>query len=365
MPKKILVISMTVGSGHVRAAEALAEYARVNLPDFSVEHLDAGTVASPVARLFNQKLYELSVEKFPKMWGRAYTTFDKKTAAFALGKASQLQVPFSRKLTRYLEAKRPSAVIFTYVGIAQMLAPVCKKAFPFMPQGIVVTDYHGHSFYSNPLLDYFFVADDFVKKGLVRAGVDPGKIAITGIPVNPQFYASRGAQPLKAKYGLDNGRPIVLLMPSSLAREDLDFAIGQLVGKTPRINLVVIASGNTELFESLQASEKFRQGTFTLIYWTEAMHEYMAMADAVISKPGGLTVSECVTLGKPMVIVNPIPGQEEYNAKYMVRHRLGIVAKRPTDIAAALATILRRAKRGATKITEPKNSCKLIFDHFQ
>jgi processive 1,2-diacylglycerol beta-glucosyltransferase len=365
MQKKILIVSMTVGSGHVRAGRALAEYANAYLPQILAEHLDAADIASPLARLFNQKMYEITIQNFPELWGRAYKAFDRSAAAKALQQLARLQAPFCKRLVRYIVSKQPDGIIFTYVGIAQLLAPVCRQRLKNAKLAMVVTDYHGHSLYNIPSIDQYFAADRFVKDDLAQAGVDRQKIEITGMPVSPLFYARRSAQGLKTKYGLPARQPAVLLMPNFLPRGEAEPMIAGLLNLKPKINLIVITSGNKELYYQINSSPLSGNANLTLINWTDAMDEFMSLADAIISKPGGMTVSECISLGKPLIIINPIPGQEERNAQFIERNHLGIVANSRQEIVEAVIRSLRARKRKQSFVQSlERNSCKSIFNYF-
>ena len=365
MGKKILIVSMTVGSGHVRAGRALAEYADKYLPDISVEHLNAADIASPLARLFNQKMYETMVSNFPELWGRAYEAFDHRVSAEALRHISQLQAPFCKKLVRYIVSKRPDGIIFTYVGIAQLLSPICHKRLDGVNIGMVVTDYHGHSLYNMPAIDRYFVADEYVKDELVSAGVAGERIQVSGMPVSPSFYAKRSVPELKTKYGLTNRQPVVLMMPNFLSRDEVEPTIAELLARKPLINLIVVASGNKELYYQISSSPLGDKSNLTLINWTDAMDEFMRLSDVVISKPGGMTVSECISLAKPLVIINPIPGQEERNARFMERNHLGIIARdRRQIIEGVFKSLRRRARKNSFGQSLERNSCKEIFDYF-
>lgn len=365
MKKKILIVSMTVGSGHVRAGRALAEYADKYLPGLSVEHLDAADIASPLARLFNRKMYEITIQNFPELWGQAYKAFDHRSSANALRQISQLQAPFCKKLVRYIVSRQPDAIIFTYVGVAQLLSSTCRKRLPGVKIGMVVTDYHGHSLYNMPVIDHYFVADQFVKDDLVAAGVAADRVLVSGMPVSPSFYAPLLVQELKTKYGLPARQNVVLMMPNFLHREEVEPTIGELLALKPKISLVVLASGNKELYYQISASPLSGCDNLTLIDWTDAMNEFMRLADVVVSKPGGMTVSECISLAKPLVIINPIPGQEEANARFMERNSFGIIAHNRAEIVDGVLKSLRGRKRSNSFGQSPeRNSCKEIFDYF-
>jgi processive 1,2-diacylglycerol beta-glucosyltransferase len=363
--KKILILSMTAGSGHIRAAKALVEYAGANLPNISAEHINISDIANPLIKLFNQDIFKLSVENWPKTWGKIYDAFDNKSMASALSKTAKLQRPFSHNLSKYLKSKDPNGVIFTYSAPAQMLASTFRKYSPHIKLSLVVTDYHGHSFYNVPNIDRLFVPNQKVKDELLRAGVEEGRMSITGIPVNPRFYLKPDIEELRSKYGLNNERPTVLFMASFLlSQPDLITAVKQLLAFDPKINLVFVASGNKDFYDAIT---KFfpRQDRLTVVNWTDTIDEYMRISDVVISKAGGLTVSECLNLNKPMILLDPIPGQEERNAEFIEENNLGVRIANIGEIGGALSKIGFSERKNLVSPVPQENSCEKIFKYFE
>lgn len=367
MSKKILIISIAAGSGHIRAAKALAEYARLNLPGISAEHINIADITHPLLKLINQDLFKLSIENWPKAWGKIYEAFDNKLAASVLSKASKLQRPFNYKASRYLKSRKPEGVIFTSPAPAQMLTPSFKRYSSELKLSLVVTDYHGHSFYNVPNIDRLFVANRKVKEDLLNVGIGEEKISITGIPIDSRFYLEQDIDGLKKKYKINNGRPTVLFIASwasgLLSESETADIIKQLLDLKPEINLIFLAGGNQEAYKTavrLFSEEK----RFSAKLWTDAIHEYMKISDAVISKSGGLTVSECLSLNKPMIVFNPMPGQEEYNADFIQENRFGVRVSSEADIASALPEALALRKKNFQSLEEEGDPCAKIFQYF-
>lgn len=353
---------MKAGFGHLRAGQALADYAADCLPDISTIHLDAGDIAPPLARLFNQTMYETMVREFPGLWGRAYDAFDHRLPARALRHISRLQAPFCRKLIGHIVSQKPDAVIFTYVGVAQLLAPSCRRRMENAKLAMVVTDYHGHSLYNVPAVDWFFVADDFVGRDLAIAGVDGSKIKITGIPVKKNFYADYNQQKTKRKLGLDQNLKTALFV----SRLDKSFILPALKGILSRgrpLNLIMVCGGNAALYKKIRKEIPMQCVNFKLLNWTNRLDQYMKAADVVISKPGGLTISECLALGKRIIMIDPIPGQEERNAEFVIRRGYGQMAYDDQEIAAATDEYLHIVPKdfSLTRL----NACDEIFKTFQ
>jgi len=362
MAKKILIVSMKAGWGHIKAAQALEEYAKKNLPHLYVKHIDL-CVVEPLLGKFFQKFYDISSNRFPRVWGKVYEAFDKELVAIAFQKLSGAQTLINHRVADYLKEQKADDIIFTNVIAAPLIAPVCRRIFPAGSLSVVVTDYHGHSYYNVPELDRYFVAIPEVKDDLARVGVDEQKIAVTGIPVGLKFFTKPNVSLLRRRLGFKEARPTVLFV----SRMRKDFVIPAITGlllREPKINLAVVCGGNDKLYRKIKEDIPRRPENFKLVNWTNRMDEYMKISDAVISKPGGLIISECLALGKPMIMTDPIPGQEEHNAEIMSRFGYGKLAVGAEEIIKAVDRSLSPAKPGLAAMTEEQNPASRILKYF-
>jgi len=352
---------MKTGWGHIKAAQALEEYAKNNLPELYVKHVDL-CVIEPLLGKFFQKFYDISSDRFPRVWGKVYETFDKELVATAFQKLSKYQNVINSRVADYLENEKADAIIFTNVVAAPIIAPVCRKIIPKGLLSAVVTDYHGHSYCNVKDLDRYFVAIPEVKDDLVRVGIEPDKISVTGIPVSPKFYAKHNPDLLRRRLGFKVPRPTVLF----ISRMNKDFVVPtiiSLLAREPKINLAVVCGGNDKLYKKIKKEIPCRPENFKLINWTNRVDEYMKISDAVISKPGGLVISECLALGKRIIMTDPIPGQEEYNAELITKFGYGKLAKEPEDIIKAVDWMLVHPKTGGLSMNRP-NPCAEILKNF-
>jgi processive 1,2-diacylglycerol beta-glucosyltransferase len=226
---------------------------------------------------------------------------------------------------------------------------------------VVVTDYHGHSYYNVPLIDRYFVAIPEVKDDLVRVGVEEQKISVTGIPVSQKFYSGYDAKSLKRKLGFKNDFKTVLFV-SRLSKDFVIPAIEKLLGLEDKINLVMVCGGNDGLYKKIKETFPARKN-FKLFNWTNRIDEYMKISDVVISKPGGLMISECLALGKRIILTDPIPGQEERNAEFMAKYNYGKMALTAEEIIDAVgqSIILPRIELSADR----PNACAEILKYFE
>lgn len=358
MAKKILVISTRAGWGHIRAAQALEEYARQNLPEINVKHVDLCEIEPRLGKFF-EIFYDIASDYLPLAWGAVYQTFDKPPVSAAFRKAGGFHRLFRRRISNYLKKESPDGVIFTNVIPAPMVAPPCKKIFPHVPLAVVVTDYHGHSYYNVPAIDRYFAPVPEVKTDLARIGIPEDKIEVSGIPVGKKFYESYDREKIKKKLGIKNDFKTVVFV-SRLSKEFIIPALEDLLALDPPINLIMVCGGNAGLYRKIK-EQIGRRKNFKLINWTARLDEYMKSADVVVGKPGGLIVSECLALKKKMVLIDPIPGQEERNAEFIERHGYGRRARN----AAQIAALVRAADSQADKSFDGVDACAKILNYFR
>ena len=358
--KKILVISMKTGWGHIKAAQALEEYAKINLPDIKINHVDLCEIEPGLGK-FLEVFYDITNDHLPTVWGAVYSTFDTGPVSVAFRKATGFQRLFRRRIRSYFRRQAVDGVIFTNVIPAPIVAPVCREVFPRIPLAVVVTDYHGHSYYNVPLIDRYFVAIPEVKNDLIRVGIDERKISVTGIPVSQKFHNDYNSGNLKRKLGFGNNYKTILFV-SRLSKDFVLPTIAGLLAMDPKINLVMVCGGNNKLYKKIKEEIRPRDN-FKLLNWTNRVDEYMKISDIVISKPGGLVISECLALDKKIIMTDPIPGQEERNAEFMAKYGYGKLALAPDEIIEAVSQVLSMSKTGA-KTVRP-NSCAEILKYFE
>jgi len=353
---------MKTGWGHIRAAQALEEYAKNNLPQIKVDHVDLRAIEPRLGKFF-ELFYDVANDYLPLVWGAVYQTFDKPPVSAAFRKTGGFQRVFSRRIGRYLKKEAPDGVIFTNVIPAPMVAPCCKKIFPDVPLAAVVTDYHGHAYYNVPAIDRYFAPALEVKDDLVRAGVCENKIEASGMPLGKKFYCRYNSGAIKKNLGIKNNFKTALFI-SRLDKEFIVPALRGILEKNRQLNLIMICGGNNEVYQKVK-NEIGESLNFKLINWTgrlDEYDEYMKIADVVVSKPGGLIISECLALGKPIVMTDPIPGQEEKNAEFIARRGYGKMALSAKEIAAAVEEELLSPSKIA-KI-DAANACAKIFEIF-
>lgn len=359
--RKILIVSMTGGFGHVRAGQALLEYAKQDLVELEVEHIDLAD-QSPLLKKLTTTFYHAISKTFPFVWGALYSFTDNRVVSFALKSLAGINHFSNRKIQDYIYQKNPDGIIFTNVVPLPLFDADFHKKLEHVPMGVVVTDYYGHAYYNFPWLDYYFVPTLEVKNDLQHNGVLAKKIIVTGIPISPQFFVKENIKDLKLKYGIKNPLPVVVFIASFKAsKKEVIWAVKNLLLFSPNINVIFIANGNKEFYNAVNDVFSGHERLF-IVDWTNVIEQYLRLSDVVISKAGGLTVSECMSLQKPLIMVNPIPGQEEYNATFVQKNNFGKKVKNIREITTVLKDMLLLSKNNQMALLPKENPSKKILD---
>jgi len=353
--KKIIIMSMAGGFGHIKAGEALLSYAQKKLKSVDTYHIDISDI-DPSLKKYAGGMYSFLSKTVPLFWYLIYEYFPVRVVQYLVS----LRGLITTKVTDYIGAHDPDAIIFTNAIILPLFLGRLKRQFPEIKLGVVVTDYHGHPYYNFEGINHYFVASQDVFQDLVRNGISRKKITVTGIPISPAFYGNQKVSTLKKKYGIKNAFPTVLVVASfKVSDQQMVSLVQQLAASKKRVNVIVIAAGNSHLYQLLTTHFSEQEGVF-LVKWTNVMNEYMAVADIVVTKAGGLTVSECLALRKKMVIINPIPGQEERNAEFVKKNNLGKRVNHVDQIPEAVTKLLA-SKPAGPSIMVRQNPAKKIF----
>jgi processive 1,2-diacylglycerol beta-glucosyltransferase len=316
---KVLILSASAGAGHVRAAQAL-ERAFADLGAArEVRHVDALQLTNKVFRTLYSKTYLDLVDHAPDVLGWLYdwldTPWEKERRRLAWDKLNSLR--FVRMLERY----QPDLVLCTHFLPAEIISWLKAKARLGCAQAIVVTDFDVHAMWLCHHFEHYFVAIEETREHLVRLGIPAEKVTVSGIPIDPVFAERKDKGAMRAKYGLAPDRTTVLVSAGGFGVGPIEHLVASLLGLNHPAQVVVICGRNEELKQRLDtvAAERPAGGnTLVPVGYTTEMDEYMSAADVMVGKPGGLTTSEAVAKELLLVIVNPIPGQEERNSDHLL-----------------------------------------------
>ena len=343
---RILIATMTAGGGHLAAAAALDEAWRNAQPDDVVETIDLLKLFSPLHRKIYADGYVQLVERAPELWGMVFAKSDNPKLLRRL-KLIRRKFPSGSKqrFARHVRQFRPDVVICTHYLPLETLTPLREKmggGRPFV--ACVVTDFEAHALWMESCVDLYCVAAEETKARLVARGAKAADVIATGIPIAAKFSSKPDAKAVRKQYGLRDDSPVLLVLSGGFGMGPVAEILAELDKADGQFQTLVVTGRNEELRRKLAAQDR-KHPTHVLGFSTN-MHELMAVADLIITKPGGLTSSEALAMGKPLFILNPIPGQEAANSDFLLEHGAAAKANRVEDLPYRIGQLLGSKKLG-------------------
>lgn len=360
----ILFLTAATGGGHVKAAEALMEHMEKQLPGCRTRLIDALKFINPLIDRLITGTYLSTVKALPGLYGKFYDLSEKDETITKLVRG--LNSLLSRRLLQLFQGDMPDAVICTHTMPLQMMARLKKKGLVNIPVIGIVTDYTNHFFWKLDAIDAFIVAHECIKDDMVKMGLRPSSIHVCGIPVSERFSKNNADRRIcLAKLGLSN-KPTVLVMGGSLGLGNIELVFRSLLYIKQDLQIVVVTGNNKKLQQQLEA---FSQGydNIRILGYTERVSELMSAANLIITKPGGITISEALVKKLPICIIDPIPGQEERNAKFLRNSGAAFRLTNRDDLEYLLEhtlfkpNVLKRMSEAAGKLAKP-NACEEIAE---
>ena len=343
---RILIATVTAGGGHLAAAAALNEAWRNARPGDVVETIDLLKLFSPLHRKVYSEGYVRLIERAPELWGMVFAKTDNPNLMRRL-KRIQRKFPSGSKqrFARHVKQFKPDAVLCTHYLPLETLTPLREKkggTRPFI--ACVVTDFEAHALWMESCVDLYCVAAEETKARLVARGADAADVIATGIPIAAKFCSKPDAKAVRKKYGLRDDLPVLLVLSGGFGMGPVAEILAELDKAEGQFQTLVVTGRNEELRRKLAAQNR-KHPTHVLGFSTN-MHELMAVADLIITKPGGLTSSEALAMGKPLFILNPIPGQEAANSDFLLEHGAAAKANRVEDLPYRIGQLLGSKKLG-------------------
>lgn len=335
-----MVLSAAAGAGHIRAAEALVN--AFNAKGIEVHHIEVLKYTNPVFRKAYSDLYKELCNKNPDILGWIYKTLDrpwkyqKRRLAMDLLNVS----PFIKLLTH----EKPNLALCTHFLPAEILVYLQKKNILNIPIGVVITDYDAHAMWLYRNVDWYFVACEETKVYLTTLGIPAEIVHITGIPVDPSFGVEKSKSDIRLSLGLDVDTTTILVSAGGFGVGSVELMVRTLQNIQHPIQIVVICGKNPQLEQKLKELRHNRHPV-KIVGFTTEMDKWMAASDLLVGKAGGLTSSEALASGLILVIVNPVPGQEERNSDHFLENGVAIRCNNPPALAYKIDTLLSDRER--------------------
>lgn len=360
--RRILIISVNAGAGHVRAAESLRTAFAQRYPAVSVRHIDALEYTRLVFRRTFPVTYEILAGRLPKVWGLIYRTSERRALKGDIKKVVEWFDRFSAPaLVRAAVGFAPQCIICTHYLPAEVCAAARRSGHLKAFLCVAFTDYVVHNMWVHEGIDHYFVATPAMAATLRSRGIRPEAVSVTGIPILPEFARPHLApQVMRGTLGLRPQAPCLLCAAGGSGLSSVDRTVERLAQWGGDVQVVAVAGRNERLRHGLQHLARRFPGRVVPFGFVSNMHELMAASDIAVTNSGGLTSSECLAMELPMVILRAIPGQEERNAQYLAAKGAAIRARSETDLVRGVRELLSSPKRlalmraAARRIARPR-----------
>lgn len=343
---KVAILSVSAGAGHVRAAEAIQAAAETWFPEVEPVHIDLMTLVPTLFKKSYADSYVRVVQNHPAFWGYLYARTDKQEAGAALNRMrAAVERLNTRKFTKTLAALDVDHVVCTHFLPAQLLSAQIGRGTFDRPVWLAVTDFDVHAMWVHERMTGYFAADDEVAWRLAERGIPAETIRITGIPVMPAFGEPQSRTEQAAALGLDPAKKTLLLMAGGAGIAGIEVLAARLLRMEGDFQIVALAGRNESLLAQLREMGARNPGRLFPMGFTRTVERVMACADLAITKSGGLTTSECLAMGLPMIVVSPIPGQEERNADFLLENGAALIASDASAMAFRVNRLLSEPGR--------------------
>ena len=374
MPKRILVLSASVGAGHLRAAQAVELAVKQTDPGAIVKNVDVLALTNAGFRRLYGSAYLDLVNKAPHVLGYIYDMLDRPRSPTSRRDKFRLIVEKLnlRKFCEMLECDAWDVIVCTHFLPAEIIASLRRAVKIQTPQITVTTDFETHRLWVNQPCELYTTATGEGAAYLEYWGVPADDTRVTGIPIHPVFSEPKDRGECLKRQGLASDRPVVLQLAGGFGVGPIEKLYRGLLALETPLQAVVVAGKNEAAREQLSQVPVPERHRAKILGFTDQMDELMAAADLVLTKPGGLTSSEVLARGAAMAIVNPIPGQESRNSDYILEHGAAIKINNIATLSCKIGPLLKSPERlaelkaNAKKLGKPRAAfdvAKLALDY--
>ncbi len=347
-PPRILIVSASVGAGHNQAARAVAETLAMSMPEAEVETVDTLTFAPWCFRAYYAGGYEMLVTKLPRVYGWGFRMNDRpQHPGRSLTERARLlnERLFLRRFARHVRQTEPDLIINTHFLAPPLIGHMMRRGQYSGRQITVVTDVLVHRFWLSEQVERWFVPAESSAERLGTWGIDPSRITVSGMPIQPKWTEPLDRPKILTEWNLPTDRPIVLLAGGT------EFTCGPIVQIARAIvrdaggAFVAVLAGRDKRLLGQLASTPEAGRDIVGIPFTDRIHELVSVCSLMATKAGGLSTAECLAKATPMVLLKPVPGQEAGNAEHFARHGAAVIARNDNEVSDIVARLLADGDR--------------------
>ena len=373
----ILLFYASYGSGHLSAATAIEQYIKENYPDAKTLKIDCVEYINKSINKISTSAYKSIILKTPVLWGQVYKLLKNDTILDITQFSNRFM---AKKIFTLFEDFEPDLVISCHPLGGQITSFLKSHKKTNCKLATVMTDFASHKQWliGKDYTDYFFVSNIEMKTSLISEGIYPNKIYVSGIPISPNFYKNYDKENIYKSLNIaKNKKNIIFFGGGSLglsSSSNIQAILTSLLQATDESHQIIIISGkNKKLYNDFQKkiNNTYHKSQIKLIDFTTELPELLPITSFVITKPGGLTITECISTNVPIILINPIPGQEKENAQYIADNKMGIwiKASKPTSEYfqeifndTKLIEEIKENQKKYSHINSTKNICDILIN---
>ncbi|MDQ0114664.1 MGDG synthase family glycosyltransferase [Paenibacillus harenae] len=336
---KLLILYASYGDGHLQVSRAI-QGALEERGNYRSVMIDLMAESHPWLNEVTRRFYQQSYTLMPSLYGWMYDVTKPIKHNSLLG--GLLHSFGSEKIRRIIAAERPDAVIHTFPLLAVPPIARRRRASYHPPSYAVITDFDLHRRWVHPSIDRYYVATEDLKQELAHIGVPGGRVQVSGIPLRRSFRTLDATDALYGRYGLSPDRPVVLMMPGAQGTlADLGEICSRLLSH-PGLQIALVCGRNEQLrTATLEQFALHPEAERLRVYgFIDTIHELMSLASCILTKPGGVTLSEAIAAKLPIFAYRPVPGQEKQNAKYLSSKGAATIARDPAELCAQIMKLI-------------------------
>ncbi|MEQ7683000.1 diglucosyl diacylglycerol synthase [Bacillus velezensis] len=359
--KKVLILTANYGNGHVQVAKTLYEQClRLGL-DVTVSNLyqESNPIVSEVTQYLYLKSFSIGKQFYRLFYYGVDKIYNKRkfNIYFKMG---------NKRLGQLVEEHKPDIIINTFPMI--VVPEYRRRTGKVIPTFNVMTDFCLHKIWVHENVDKYYVATDYVKEKLIEIGTHPNNVKITGIPIRPQFEESMPKEPIYKKYNLSPDKKVLLIMAGAHGVLKNVKELCENLVHDDQVQVVVVCGKNSSLKESLSSLEGDNADRLKVLGYVERIDELFRITDCMITKPGGITLTEATAIGVPVILYKPVPGQEKENAIFFEDRGAAVVVNRHEEILESVTSLLadeeklNRMKSNIKSLHLPNSSEVILQD---
>ncbi len=341
--RRILLLYITRVSGHRAATVAIEKAIKLLDPTAEVMSLNGFGYTYPLLEKIVNRAYMGIIKRTPKVWDYLYD--NPKVFKRSEGIKKHLHKTSHQKLADLFNEFKPDTVVCTQAFPCGMVADYkTVHHLPFKLIG-VLTDYAPHSYWLNEGVDYYVVPSEDARWRFLTKGVPEERLKLFGIPIHANFAMKQNRAAIAARLGINLNLPVILVMGGGQGLGPIKQIVRSLLKVRRPLQVMVIAGVNKKLIRWLKGIDPAAGKKLITFEYVDNVDELMDISTLIITKPGGMTTSECLAKGLPMVIVDPLPGQEMRNTDFLLQNGIAIRIDRTHDLGEEIELLLQSSHR--------------------